>query len=340
MGVRHVAPLLVVAALVAVGAAAETPLTEPRVRAGRVSAPGGRLVVGAAGDIACPAPPSSDPSFCQYEDTADLLETLDAVLALGDNQYDAGTYSAYTTYYHPTWGRFAEATFPVPGNHEYDQDASARPRGYFRYFGDRVKGPDRLGYYSVDLGACPDDPCWHVIALSSELCFASGGCGPPADPVNPGTGNRMYLWLQEDLAAHPNTDYPCTIAAWHHPLFSFSTGSGASAAVRPLWDLLYAARADVVLNGHSHNYQRWKPQDPNGYLDPEAGIRQFVVGTGGKSHYALPGGQLPPNLAAAQDHAFGVLRLTLGRAGYRWEWVSAAGQPEFTDERTTFAKCA
>lgn len=304
------------------------------------------VVIGAAGDIACPADPngSAPPDSCQYDDTSDLIfrTGLTAVLALGDNQYDTGALSAYQRYFDPWWGRVLPKIHPVPGNHEYAQDPSAKPRGYFRYFGDAVKGPDDLGYYSFDVpeGCTPGQGvCWHVIALSSQLCFAIGGCGPPADPSNPGTGNRMYEWLSADLASHTNGTYPCTLAFWHHPRFSFSTGSGATSAVAPLWDLLYAAKADVVLNGHSHNYQRWRPQTPDGAADPGRGIREFIVGTGGVSKYALQSGPWPHNLLAAQADSFGILRLSLRPAGYGWEWVTAAGQPAFSDTKTRSASC-
>jgi acid phosphatase type 7 len=303
----------------------------------------GRYVIGAAGDIACPSDPNgpSSPETCQYDDTGDLIHRtgLAQVLALGDNQYDSGAYRDYLAYFDPTWGRAFASLSPVPGNHEYPNGPSSRPRGYFRYFGDRVKGPNRLGYYSFDLGACPDDPCWHLIALNSMLCFASGGCGPAADPSDPGPGNRMYRWLGRDLANHPDADYPCTLAYWHHPLFSFSTGSGPSAAVRPLWRLLYEAGADVVLNGHSHNYQRWRPQDPLGTLDAERGIREFVVGTGGANHYAISGGEWPPNLVVGQADSFGVLRIVLRAEAYRWGWVTAAGQPTFSDTPDRGVRC-
>jgi hypothetical protein len=290
------------------------------------------VVLGAAGDIACAQNPngSDAPSTCQFDDTAALVKGtgLDEVLLLGDNQYERGEYANYLEYFDPTWGRAFDNISPVPGNHEYGNDANARPRGYFRYFGDDVRGPDRLGYYSYDLGACPDDPCWHLIALNSELCFASGGCDAATDPADPEPGERMHAWLEVDLAA--SADHACTLAYWHHPRFSHSNGSGASTSVAPLWDLLYAAHADIVLNGHSHNYQRWRLQDPSGARDP-AGIRQFVVGTGGRSHYAIADGDPPENLAVAQADAFGILRLKLKPAGYAWAWVSATGQPAFED---------
>lgn len=302
-----------------------------------------RYVVAAAGDIACDHGPNgpSSPSTCQYDDTARLIDggDLAAVLLLGDNQYERGRYAAYLRYFDPTWGRALDVLAPAPGNHEYGNDPSSSPTGYFRYFGHAVRGPDGLGYYAFDVGACPDAPCWHVISLNSELCFSAGGCGPAADPDNPGPGNRMYAWLEQDLAAHPDADYPCTLAYWHHPLFSFSTGSGASAAVLPLWHLLHAARADVVLNGHSHNYQRWRPLDPDGTPDKQTGIREFIVGTGGASHYAIATGTRPTSLAAAQSNAFGVLRLTLKAEGYRWRWVSAHGQPAFGDTSEGSVPC-
>jgi hypothetical protein len=109
--------------------------------------------------------------------------------------------------------------------------------------------------------------------------------------------------------------------------------------VRPLWDLLYAARADVVLNGHSHNYQRWKPQDPAKRADPDRGLRQFVVGTGGSFKNSLQLGAWPANLVAAQDSAFGVLKITFGRSSYTWMWVSAPGQPAYSDASARPAHC-
>ncbi len=299
-------------------------------------------VIGAAGDIACASEPNgpNQPRTCQHDDTSDLVVegNLDEVLVLGDNQYETGSFADYRDYFDPTWGRSFSNMSPAPGNHEYANDPSSTPRGYFRYFGARARGPDGLGYYSFDLGACPEAPCWHLISLNSELCFSAGGCGPASDPQDPGRGNRMHAWLEQDLATHPDSEYPCTLAYWHHPLFSFSSASGPSAAVRPLWRLLDEAGADVVLTGHSHNYQRWRPQDGSGNHD-RAGIRQFVVGTGGARHYSLLAGTWPENLVAAQARAFGIVRLTLKAESYRWAWVSAAGQPAFDDASERPAGC-
>jgi hypothetical protein len=345
--VTLVAIALALSALVASGLASARPASL-RSRIGATvgsRAPAGAIRIAAAGDIACESDPfgSSSPASCQYDDTSDLLvgKGFARVLALGDNQYDVGAYRAYLSFYDNWWGRVKRRTSPVPGNHEYDQDPGATPTGYFRYFGDRVKGPDGLGYYSFDVprGCTPGKGvCWHLIALSSELCFAAGGCDRPDDPSTAGRGNRMWEWLGQDLAEHPQSVYPCTLAFWHHPLFSFSTASGASPAVRPLWRLLYRAGADIVLNGHSHNYQRWRPMSPGGALDPARGIQEFVVGTGGASRYALAS-VVPDNVAASQDDSFGVLVLTLDTDRYTWAWRTAAGQQRFNDARSTPVAC-
>ncbi|HEX7463364.1 MAG TPA: metallophosphoesterase [Actinomycetota bacterium] len=342
--VRRPAALASIAALWLASCAVQTPARSAPVGDHLAPKTERTYVIAAAGDIVCQGNPSTDPDSCQYDKTSDLLVDtgLTRVLTVGDNQYPTGAYSDFETYYDPTWGRVRRITSPALGNHEYAQDPTATPSGYFRYFGKRVKGPDGLGYYSYDLpnGCTPGQGvCWHLISLSSELCFAPGGCGPASDPANIGPGNLMYEWLKNDLSSHPNRRYACTLAYWHHPLYSFSTGSGATSTVDPLWSLLYSAHADLVLNGHSHNYERWKPQDPNGKLDAASGIREFIVGTGGASKYALQSGPKPPNLAAAQDTSFGILRITLMRSGYTWEWVTAAGQPSFTDTRTKHIVC-
>jgi hypothetical protein len=302
-------------------------------------------VIAAAGEIACASlPPVDDPDNCRYDATAGLLDvgSLAAVLPLGDNQYESGSFADYELYYDSWWGKARSITQPVPGDREYGQSASADPTGYFEYFGEHVMGPDGFGYYSFNLpvGCTPDDAvCWHFVALNSELCMTSGGCGPVADGAEPGPGNTMYDWLRHDLAAHDNRKYECTLAYWHHPLFTFSAATSRSPEVQPLWDLLYTARADIVLNADAHNYQRWDPMDRAGLVDRNRGIREFVVGTGGTRKDDLLSGTPPAALANAQDTAFGVLMITMGRASFTWEWRSAEGQPPFTDPQSTAASC-
>lgn len=289
------------------------PTTAPATTAPPASAPAAaEVVVAAAGDIAC-APSSGKfndgegtPTNCRQKATADLMlgiAGLDAVLALGDIQYDTGELSAYHGSYDRSWGRLKSITYPAVGNHEYlTRDAA----GYFTYFGSRAGDPS-TGYYSVDLGA------WHVVALNSN-CSKVGGCGE---------GSPQLEWLRADLAAHPRA---CTLAFWHHPLFS-SGQHGDNPGVAPLWEALDAAGAELVLAGHDHDYERFAPQDARGNADPR-GMRQFVVGTGGKNHYRV--GDLQPNSEAHSDDTYGVLRLTLRADGYDWAFLPEPGKV-FTD---------
>jgi hypothetical protein len=145
----------------------------------------------------------------------------------------------------------------------------------------------------------------------NSMCENVGGCG---------SNSPMVGWLQKDLAADPGKK--CTLAYFHHPLFSSTLGT-ATPAVQPLWQALYDAGADLVLSGHAHNYQRFAPQAPSGAADPARGIREFVVGTGGNSHH--PSGPPIPNQETVDDTTFGVLRLTLLETGYLWRFVPTSG---------------
>jgi hypothetical protein len=270
-------------------------------------------VLAAVGDIACAPPGTPTDSTCHQQQTSQLVlgAAPTAVAVLGDNQYDNGTAAEYMGSFEPTWGRFKSLIWPVPGNHEYGTSGAA---GYFGYFGPRAGDPS-LGYYSYDLGY------WHLIALNSS-------CAGPAMPGPPSCANvsqgqvttAEVTWLNGDLAAHPGV---CTLAYWHHPRFS-SGLVGDSPGTGALWDSLYAHGADVVLNGHDHDYERFAPQGPAGNADSQRGIRQFVVGSGGKSHFQFPGAALP-NSEVRNDSAFGVLFLTLGPGNYAWTFQAEDG---------------
>ena len=222
----------------------------------------------------------------------------------GDNVYGSGTATEFANCYDPTWGRHKARTRPAPGNHEY---STAGATGYFGYFGAAAGDPSK-GYYSYDLGA------WHIVMLNSK-CSAIGGCG---------AGSAQETWLRADLAAHPAT---CTAAIWHHPLFS-SALHGNNSSVQALYQALYDYGADVVLNGHDHLYERFAPQNPSGGLDISRGVREFVVGMGGKDHYSWS--SIKPNSEARNNTSWGVLKLTLRSGSYDWQFVPVAGQT-FTD---------
>jgi hypothetical protein len=261
--------------------------------------PGGtqsQVFVG-AGDIA-------DCSRTSDDATAQLLDTIPGtVFTIGDNAYPSGAAASFTNCYGPTWGRQKARTHPTVGDNDYDTPGAAP---YFSYFGAAAGDPAR-GYYSYDLGA------WHIIHLNSE-CSEVGGCRP---------SSPQGQWLRADLAANPRA---CILALHHEPLFS---SKGGDSDLRDFWDPLYAAGADVVLSGHRHNYERFARQDPAGVSDPQRGIRQFVVGTGG-SKLSSFGSTIAANSQVRNDRTHGVLKLTLHPTSYDWEFVPIAGQT-FTD---------
>lgn len=275
-------------------------------------APSTSVTLVAAGDIAC-SPESiyfnnglGTATRCRQKYTAGLIGQLqaDAVLTLGDNQYQDGTLDQFMRSYDLSWGQHKAITYPSVGNHEYQVPGAA---DYYSYFGARAGDPSK-GYYSFDLGD------WHIIALNSN-CAAVGGCG---------AGSAQEQWLRADIAAHPRA---CTLAFWHHPRFS-SGSHGNNAAYTAFWQALYSAGTELVLVGHDHSYERFAPQTASGVADPERGIRQFVVGTGGKDHYSQP--TIQPNSEVRNGDTHGVLKLDLHAESYSWEFVPEAGAT-FTD---------
>ena len=270
----------------------------------RASSPSDPVLVG-AGDIA------SCDDLAGAEATAKLIDQISGtVFAAGDLAYPDGSDEQFANCYGPTWGRFKERTRPAPGNHEYHRTGAS---GYVRYFGAAAGDPDKE-FYSYDLGS------WHILALNSE-CAEAGGC----DAQSP-----QGQWLRNDLRQHAGV---CTLAYFHKPLFSSGAKHGNDPEMLPLWQALYKGRADVVINGHDHSYERFAPQDPEGKPDPQYGIREFVVGTGGKnSHrsFATP----KPNSEVRNADTFGVLKLTLHPHDYEWQFVAEAGKT-FTDSGST-----
>jgi hypothetical protein len=236
--------------------------------------------------------------------TARLLDRIPGtVFTLGDNAYPRGSGSDFRRCYRPTWGRHEGRTRPAPGNHDY---STAGADGYFDYF-DPNPGARGQGWYSYDRGT------WHIVVLNSN-CSKIGGCGP---------GSAQVRWLKGDLAANAGRN---VLAYWHHPRFT-SGKHGNSTDVGTFWNVLYANGADIVLNGHDHDYERFAPQDPGGHADPQHGIRQFVVGTGG-TPLRSKGSTAANSQVFSSTH--GVLKLTLGPDSYDWRFVPIAGKT-FTD---------
>jgi hypothetical protein len=253
-------------------------------------ASGAPIVLLGAGDI-------GDCSLPGAAETADLLIGQPGlVFTAGDNAYEDGTTADYSNCYAPTWGRVLDRTIlPAAGNHDWNDAGAA---GYLAYFGAKA-APQGVTWYSTDLGS------WHVIVLDSNCAYV-GGC----DDASP-----EGLWLKKDLRA---SSAFCTLAIWHQPRFS-SGLHGDDLEVSPFWDQLHAARAELVINGHDHDYERFAPQTSAGVVERPGGLREIVAGTGG--------GELrtfhvqAANSEFREAGVYGVLRLTLYPANYTWEFL-------------------
>ncbi len=325
-------PLVAVAIAAAVAVATAMPTAAP---AQTVPEP---TSIVAVGDIACqPDWPGFNKgkgkgNVCRQKYTAELAQRLqpDQVLILGDVQYEEGYLKDYSLVFHRTWGRrfldrsdaTANRMWPVPGNHSYrDKDAA----GYFAYFNggtpakpkkSGIAGTTYQGWYRKD-----DIPGWTLLALNANCIYLKKGCT---------TRSAQYRWLQEQLK---DTEQ-CTLAYWHEPLFNKGKEPAAHAML-PFWELLYEARADVILNGHDHTYQRFPRLSPQGDPDPN-GPQQFIVGTGGRSLTTFAKKPSQPDVVTRSSTTTGVLELQLGAGEYSWEFVRARypGNGSYSDEGT------
>jgi acid phosphatase type 7 len=248
------------------------------------------------------------------EATAKLLDSIGGtVFTLGDNAYSTGSATEYTNCYEPTWGRHKARTRPTPGDRDYQTTGAT---GYFDYFG-AAAGDEAKGYYRWALGA------WTVFVLNSGAINYTRDTGLrpelPDDcwPVSCGAGSEQEQWLIAELGALPAAS--CVLAYWHHPRFSsgFSGRHQPHPETEPLFDALQNHDADLILAGHSHNYERFKPLSPGG-------LTQFVVGTGGRSLH-VPGPQLTTSEILRAD-VFGVLELTLAPTGWSSRFVAESGE--------------
>lgn len=224
------------------------------------------------------------------------------VFTAGDNVYPNGHPNDWRNCYDPWWGEFKDRTRPGIGNHDYETQ-NAKP--YFDYWGDRA-GPRDAGYYTYTLGE------WRIIALNSE--------------IDTRPGSAQYVWLQNELTVNQER---CTAAIWHKPLYS-SGVNGPNPHMRDVYRLLYNANADLVINGHDHNYEVFHPQDADGRRDDARGLRQFVVGTGGVALTNFP--RTAPN-SAYREQVQGVILFELRSGSYNWQFISPQ-PPQFRDSGT------
>lgn len=222
-------------------------------------------------------------------------------LYLGD-VYDAGSKTEFYNWYgHGAsfYDKFRAITNPTVGNHEYYNNNGQAP-GYMNYWG----SPPH--YYSFNVHG------WHFISIDSNLENAPTGAGSP-----------VYQWLKNDLATD-NT--ACTLAYWHIPLYNVGK-EPAGVNMKDIWALLVQNKADLVLTGHDHDYQRWVPLNASG-LPASNGVTQFVVGTGGHGIQTFVTSDT--RLAAGFDSTtspmpFGALRLKLYATQAVYEYITIAG---------------
>ena len=129
----------------------------------------------------------------------------------------------------------------------------------------------------------------------------------------------QVTWLKTDLASNPTQ---CVLAYWHRPRWSSGTNHGSNDDYQMLWQLLYEADAELVLNGHEHLYERFAEMNADGAV-VSPGLREIVIGTGGRDLYEF--GRALPASEVRDNSTYGVLKLTLRADGYDWEFVPIAG---------------
>jgi hypothetical protein len=251
--------------------------------------------------------------WCREKDVSDIAVSVSpqALLGLGDYQYEVPSAKAFASTYGPTWGRLKAITIPAIGNQEYKVHEANTFTGYFA----GQTGPEQH-YWSTTLGA------WHVVILNSNCTVVTGGCG---------LGSPQQKWLASDLDANTSR---CTLALWHHPRWSNGL-TGPDTRTNAMFATLAAHRVDILLSGHEADYERFGKLDGDG-RPSQQGVRQFVVGTGGQVVYNPSGEpnrqatghnqteEIAADAVAHPDSEFvdfahpGVLALQLGPRGYAW----------------------
>ncbi len=267
------------------------PPTGFAARPGTPAAPGRPSVIVAVGDHAGGEQTAADVARL----VGDLAPNM--VLSLGD-VYEQGSPEEFENWYgreaSSFLGRYQSITNPTVGNHEYLYDNLAT--GYLTYW----SSPPT--YYSFNVAN------WHLVQFSS-MCGKAGGCD---------IGSPQYAFLDNDLATN---SAQCTLAFTHFPRFNIGE-EGEAAVIQPLWNVLAARGADLLLSGHDHNYQRWQPLNAGG-IQSTGGVVQIVVGTGGHS---LQSATRADSRVAVFASRYGVLRLELFPRAARFAFVTTSGE--------------
>ena len=264
-----------------------------RPNPGSDPAPGQPFVVAAVGDGAS--------GLSAEGEVVDLIASWhpSLFLYLGD-VYAQGAPEEYLNWYGEDgalFSRFRSITDPTLGNHEFESDRAGTP--WAEYWGDPPP------YYSVDTHG------WHVVVLDDA---------GPATSLS--TEGPEYRWLAADLDAHPD---PCTLVTYHRPRFTEGGRGETATDMDAFWRLLAGHHVPIVLNGHSHNYQRWSELDADGAPVGSGGTTQFVVGTGGQ--WTSPLQVEDPRVAAdlQSSKAWGALRLELTATGAHYRYITVTG---------------
>jgi hypothetical protein len=234
-------------------------------------------VVAAAGDVA-----GQNDYRTGAARTAELISSAAPrkVLALGDLAYKEGSVAEFADYYDPTWGSLKSITAPTPGNHEYASDG----KGYLDYFGVAHN-------YAIDLCG------WHIVSVDQYANMS-----------------KAVAFIEDEGRSAGKAPL---LVFWHEPRFSSGTEHGSNPKLQPLWEAAVAAGAEIVLNGHDHNYERFEPLDARG--EPgSGGTVEFVSGNGGHDLRGI--GDRKAHSAAVLAGTPGILFLTLRADSYDWSY--------------------
>jgi hypothetical protein len=268
---------------------------------------GGGITIAAAGDIC-------GDTHCT--DTANRILDFDPdwVVTIGDLAYDDGLYSEYLNRYGggtspaTRWGRPAikDITLPGYGNHDcVDFGSKNGCDDAVRYFGsDSTFGTDISGtpgsYWTVKGD-------WLIVQLNSAGNAGSGKA----------TSNEISAQNSALQSILNNDDHTCEMLVWHHPRYNSGAEGGSATFIDSWFDTAYANGVDVILSAHAHDYERFGQQDGNGNARSD-GVREFVVGTGGKSVIAF---NSPKSNSQVRISDFGILTMHLDTDSYSWAFL-------------------